>query len=76
MKAIEFPEQNVIFAKDQPQYNQLPAHRSDDGIVTFAFELDEVEKAQILLNGVVWVKIMTFNQPLQPILVCAEKPEL
>lgn len=27
MKLIEFPEQTVIIAKDQPEYLPLPAHR-------------------------------------------------
>ena len=30
MKPIEFPEQNVVFAKDQLEYNPLPAHRTED----------------------------------------------
>lgn len=27
MKLIEFPEQTTVIAKDQPQYNPLPAHQ-------------------------------------------------
>ena len=27
MKIIEFPEQTLVIAKDQPEYQPLPAHR-------------------------------------------------
>lgn len=29
MTPIEFPEHNVVFAKDQPEYLPLPAHKSN-----------------------------------------------
>lgn len=32
MKPIEFPEQNVVFAKDQPEYLPLPAFRNSGGM--------------------------------------------
>lgn len=76
MEAIEFEGSNVVFAKDQPQYKPLPAHRDNDGVVTVCFKLEEHEKAEILLNGMLYVRIMTFDQPLQPILVLTEKPDI
>jgi hypothetical protein len=36
MKPISFEQQNVVFAKDQKEYQPLPAYKSDfsDGRVT------------------------------------------
>ena len=31
MHPIEFPQQSVVFAKDQPEYLPLPAYRTPDG---------------------------------------------
>jgi hypothetical protein len=32
MKPIEFKEKNVVFAKDQPQYQPLPALKTKESI--------------------------------------------
>jgi hypothetical protein len=66
MKPVEFPESNTVFAKDQPQYLQLPAHRSNDGVVTSCWELTWKEKFAILVGGKLWLQQLTFNKPLQP----------
>jgi hypothetical protein len=34
MTAINFKEANTVYAKNQPQYKQLPAFKSDDTIAT------------------------------------------
>ncbi|HOT89476.1 MAG TPA: hypothetical protein PLC59_00055 [Bacteroidales bacterium] len=66
MKAIEFPEANAIFAKNQSSYMQLPAYKSPDGIVTSCYKLTWKERLQILFGANIWVSLMTFNKPLQP----------
>lgn len=76
MKPVEFEEQNVIFAKDQPQYTPLPAYRQDDGIVITCWELSEEEKKQVAETGRIWLGISTFNNPLQPIYCTTLKEEL
>lgn len=79
MTLIEFPEQTVVIAKDQPQYNPMPAHRTEDdvsGRVTCCWRPTWRERLKVLLHGVLWHQMLTFNQPLQPQLLLVEKPEL
>jgi len=78
MKLIEFPEQTVVIAKDQPQYLPLPAHRFSDepdtGRIACCWQLNWKDRLIILFTGRVWHQILTFNQPLQPQLLTIEKP--
>ena len=75
MKAIKFKESNVVFAKDQPEYNQLPAHRDSDGIVTTCWTMTLKERLRFLFVNKLWFSVMTFNHPLQPILPSLDKPD-
>ena len=78
MEAIEFPEQNVVFAKDQPEYLPLPAHRFDDphGRVTYCWRLNWLERFKVFFSGVLWQQTLTFNSPIQPQKLMVEKPYL
>lgn len=76
---VEFPEQNIIYAKDQPQYQPLPAYRAlhdPEGRVVCCWRLTWVDRLRVLCTGVVWHQVLTFNQSLQPQLVGATKPEM
>lgn len=72
MTPIEFPGHNVVFAKDQPEYQPLPALRMPDGEVITCWKLSEDEITRILESGVIYLSQLTFNHPLQPILPMAE----
>lgn len=74
MKAIEFPEQTAVIAKDQPEYQPLPAHISLRGRATFCWELTRRERFALLFSGKLWHQVLTFNQPLQPQRLSVEKP--
>lgn len=77
MKPIEFPEQDVIIAKDQPEYIPLPAHIDyEHGAVTFCWKLSLRERIKLLLDGRLWHTVLTFRQPLQPQLLSVDKPVL
>lgn len=39
MIPIEFPEQNCVYAKDQPEYLPLPVHKTPDGMVISCWAL-------------------------------------
>ena len=67
MRPIEFKESNVIFAKDQPEYQPLPVYKGEDGLVVSCWKLSWRERAKILFTGKLWLNILTFNKPLQPI---------
>lgn len=68
----DLPE--VTFAKDQPEYNQLPAHRTEDGTVLTRWRLDWRERLRVLFRGDLYVWVKTFNRPLQPLLIETERP--
>lgn len=76
MKAKKFKEANVVYGENQPQYLPLPAHKTEEGQAIFCFELDEEERKQIAETGELWVSLLTFNQPLQPILLTTKKTDL
>lgn len=73
MNPIEFAEQNVVFAKDQPEYMPLPARRSADGSeVTSCWGMSWRERLRVLLTGRVYLTLLTFGAPLQPQIVSTE----
>lgn len=77
MTPITFEGSNTVFAKDQPPYRPLPAHRSATGRVTSCWALNWRERVALLLTGRLWLAQLTFGQPLQPLLpTVAPKPKL
>jgi len=74
MKPIEFKERNVVYAKDQPEYLSLPAHRMEDGEVITCWKLTLRERLKVLFTGRFWICLLTFNQPLQPVRPDVNKP--
>ena len=74
MKPISFPEVNLIFAKDQPQYIALPGYRSEDGIVVTCWGMTWRERLKVFLTGRVWFRTMTFGNPLYPQSMSVDKP--
>ena len=78
MELIEFAEQNVVIAKDQPQYRPMPAHvRMDDreGQVICCWQLSPEEIERLLVDGKIWHSILTFGGPVQPQMLSVDKPE-
>lgn len=67
MSPIEFPEQNTVYAKNQPEYIPLPAHKTTDGKVTSCWNFTWGERLRILFGAKLYWSQLTFNQPLQPI---------
>lgn len=76
MIPIEFEEQNVIFAKDQKEYQPLPAHKNEAGEVVTCWELSVEEIQEISETGRLYIKVNTFNNPLQPIFCSTLKEHL
>lgn len=79
MKPVSFPEQTVVFAKDQPEYTPLPAHRLESdplGLTTFCWQLTWRERLALLIHGRLWHQVLTFQQPLQPQILSVKKPEM
>lgn len=76
MKTIEFNEQNCVYAKDQPEYTPLPVLKNEEGDVVSCWELSEEEIKQIVETKQLWIKVKTFNNPLQPIFCSVLKDDL
>lgn len=76
MKAIDFDECNNIYAENQPEYLPLECHRDSAGKVTSCWGLSFKERIKALLSGKIWLQILTFNKPLQPVNMTTDKPEL
>jgi hypothetical protein len=76
MELIAFKGQNIVYAKDQPQYRPMPAHRVGDekDTVICCWELTEEEIKQVVETGKIWHSIMTFGGPLQPQHLSVENP--
>jgi len=74
MKPVEFDGANTVFAKDQPEYLPLPAHRTADGMVITCWQFTWFERFKILLFGRMWFSQLTFNQLLQPQRPSVERP--
>ena len=73
MKPIHFEESNCIYAKDQPEYLPLPAYKHDNG-VTHCWYLNFMERIKILFTGRLWIQVLNFGKPLQPIKPIVDKP--
>jgi len=78
MKPIEFPEQNVVFAENQPEYLPLPAYKEDspEGQVISCWKLSFRERLIVLFRGHLWVSLMSFNKPLTPSYFTVRKSDI
>lgn len=77
MNPVRFPQQNVVFAKDQPEYLPLPAHvvtSEPERRVITCWELTLPERLKLLDTGRIYVTQMTFGNTLQPQMLQVESP--
>lgn len=78
MKPTEFKGQNSVFAKDQPEYQPLPALKLDceTGDVISCWNLSFKERVRVLFTGKIWVSLMMFKKPLTPSYLTTKRKEL
>lgn len=62
MKAIEFEQHNVVFAKDQKSWGEGP-----ETPATFEIELFPINLQALKKSRKIWITTATFGTPLQPI---------
>jgi len=69
MKPVIFPQCNSVFAEEQTEYLNLPAYRETDkqGLVITCWKMTWGERWRALFGGCIWLRMLTFNQPLQPV---------
>lgn len=78
MKPIEFPEQNCIYAKNQPEYIPLPVFKADtpQGECISCWKLSFSERLRVFFGGKIWVSMFTFNNPLTPSFFTTKKSDV
>ncbi len=78
MKPVEFPEVNITFAKDKPEYQPLPAFRNESpqGEVITCWKLSFRERIRVLFMGNIWLSLLSFNKPLTPSFMTTKKEEV
>ena len=74
MEIVNFHKCNVIYAENQPEYLPLPAHKAEDGTVTSCWKLSFKERLKVLWHGKVFLQVLTFNKPLQPLRLDTSNP--
>jgi len=76
MRAIKFVETNIIFAEKQDEYASLPGYAQLNGIATFNFKLSPKEMGQAIEKGKIYIGLVCFDNPMMPIKVSVDKPEM
>lgn len=76
MKPVAFEGQNVVYGSNQPEYEQLPAHKDKDGVVISCWSFSLSERLKILFGAKVYWQQMTFNELLQPVKPCVGLKDL
>lgn len=74
MKATDFDGSNVVLGEAQSEYLDLAAYRSHDGEVTSCWKPSLKERFEILFGGRIWLRVLTFNDPLQPQMMFSKNP--
>lgn len=80
MEAITFPQANLELAKDQPQFNTLPAFHGQIGSTpeetgfVFAMKLTDEEINKINHHKVIWFSQLTYGRKFHPFSAWAESP--
>jgi len=73
MTPIEFDEQNVVWAKNQPPLLPLPAY-SDKTMTVTKWRLSWRERVKILWTGTLWFQQRNLGKPLQAQLPTVDYP--
>lgn len=76
MKPIKFEGHNVVYAENQPEYNPLPAFKAENGTIVTCWELTNEDFERIVETRRIYLSVMTFNNPLQPIYLTTDVDEL
>lgn len=66
----------VVYAENQPEYNPLPSIKQSDGCVVTRWSMTWRERLKVLLTGSVYLEVLTFNQPLQPLKMSVDAPQV
>ena len=78
MKPVKFKHQNTVYAKDQKDYEPLPALKieSPNGEVISCWKMSVADRVKVLFTGRVWLSLMSFNEPLTPSFLSVNRKEV
>ena len=78
MKPIKFKHVNITYAKDQKEYQALPALllKGKEGQVVTCWKLTRKERLKILFTGKVWMSLFSFHKPLMPSLLSVNRKNM
>ncbi len=68
-QAADPEPRSIVIAKDQPEYDPLPALVFQDGKVLTEWELTEDERKRLIDGERVRLWVWTFGRPLQPVML-------
>ena len=66
----------TVYAENQPEYKPLPVFKDSDGAVLSRWKLSWHERLRVLFSGNIYLWVLTFNRPLQPVMLQTEKPRM
>lgn len=79
MKPLKFPEHNAVYGANQKEkYLPLPAYmnkKDPNGQIITCWKLTLIDQIRVLITGRVWVSVLTFQDPLQPLHMTAKKSD-
>lgn len=75
MRPVAFPQQTIVWAKDQPSYLPLPAYTDHERTIS-CWHLTWRERFWLLWTGRLWLHQLNFGDPLQPQAPAVENPFL
>lgn len=64
------------YAETQEEYQTLPVYHQEDGTLLSRWRLTWRERLLVLFTGNIYLWQLTFNQPLQPVMLEVEPPEM
>ena len=73
MKPIEFPEQTMVWAENQPPYLPLPAYTDDRETISL-WAMTWRERIRALFTGRLWLRQLNLGNPLQPQVPSLQSP--
>lgn len=68
--------QHVVYAADQPEYQPLPVWRKPGGEVISRWRLTWRERLAVLFGRDLYLEVLTFNAPLQPVYMAFSEREV
>lgn len=65
----------LVIAKDQPEYRPLPAFVDGSSVLT-RWKLSLRERLRVLWRGDIYLTVLTFGRPLQPVRIETMPPTI